>query len=127
MPFAYVVRVIGGSESVAEVLVGLRIVVVLFVMIVVADDRKHRETHLSDVSFVIGVSVGIVPTDVAQRYTENMSFESLSVGQYARHDGIVELGHILGASYLYVGYGHEGERSEERRVGQECRSRWSPY
>src|SRR3712207_9287026 len=100
MPFAYVIRVIGGSESVAEVLVGLRIVVVLFVMIVVADDRKHRETHLSDVSFVIGVSVGIVPTDVAQRYTENMSFESLSVGQY---------------------------RSEERRVGKECRSRWSPY
>ena len=21
----------------------------------------------------------------------------------------------------------EGERSEERRVGKECRSRWSPY
>src|SRR2546422_10942327 len=23
--------------------------------------------------------------------------------------------------------GFEGERSEERRVGKECRSRWSPY
>src|SRR2546426_3883559 len=22
---------------------------------------------------------------------------------------------------------HEGRRSEERRVGKECRSRWSPY
>ena len=22
---------------------------------------------------------------------------------------------------------HEAERSEERRVGKECRSRWSPY
>src|SRR2546425_12814445 len=22
---------------------------------------------------------------------------------------------------------HDGERSEERRVGKECRSRWSPY
>ena len=22
---------------------------------------------------------------------------------------------------------HEDERSEERRVGKECRSRWSPY
>ena len=22
---------------------------------------------------------------------------------------------------------HEGQRSEERRVGKECRSRWSPY
>ena len=24
-------------------------------------------------------------------------------------------------------YGGGGERSEERRVGKECRSRWSPY
>src|SRR2546425_12763865 len=26
-----------------------------------------------------------------------------------------------------VGYAGPGERSEERRVGKECRSRWSPY
>ena len=25
------------------------------------------------------------------------------------------------------GYGHGAVRSEERRVGKECRSRWSPY
>ena len=25
------------------------------------------------------------------------------------------------------GFEVEGERSEERRVGKECRSRWSPY
>src|SRR2546422_4662940 len=31
------------------------------------------------------------------------------------------LGHGLGMD------GHEPERSEERRVGKECRSRWSPY
>ena len=24
-------------------------------------------------------------------------------------------------------HGYEGFRSEERRVGKECRSRWSPY
>ena len=24
-------------------------------------------------------------------------------------------------------WGKEGDRSEERRVGKECRSRWSPY
>ena len=28
---------------------------------------------------------------------------------------------------LYYGYGGAGDRSEERRVGKECRSRWSPY
>ena len=26
-----------------------------------------------------------------------------------------------------VGFTKSGERSEERRVGKECRSRWSPY
>src|SRR3712207_9548760 len=33
-----------------------------------------------------------------------------------------------GASYaLFVEEGVECRRSEERRVGKECRSRWSPY
>ena len=26
-----------------------------------------------------------------------------------------------------INYFEEGDRSEERRVGKECRSRWSPY
>src|SRR5256886_11713072 len=33
----------------------------------------------------------------------------------------------LTAPCLPVGRGHPGSRSEERRVGKECRSRWSPY
>ena len=49
----------------------------------------------------------------------------------AQIDGVVELlrqmGHILfigvGNSSILARYG----RSEERRVGKECRSRWSPY
>ena len=28
---------------------------------------------------------------------------------------------------LYKFFDREGNRSEERRVGKECRSRWSPY
>ena len=29
---------------------------------------------------------------------------------------------------VYLGYKHDfNDRSEERRVGKECRSRWSPY
>src|SRR5256885_8488516 len=30
-------------------------------------------------------------------------------------------------SRCLVGIAHAPERSEERRVGKECRSRWSPY
>ena len=28
---------------------------------------------------------------------------------------------------IFVKAGNGGNRSEERRVGKECRSRWSPY
>ena len=32
-----------------------------------------------------------------------------------------------GTYYAYGTHADEGIRSEERRVGKECRSRWSPY
>ena len=31
------------------------------------------------------------------------------------------------AGFLYFGAIEDKDRSEERRVGKECRSRWSPY
>ena len=35
---------------------------------------------------------------------------------------------IAAAEELWCqGYSEPGSRSEERRVGKECRSRWSPY
>src|SRR3712207_6567804 len=35
--------------------------------------------------------------------------------------------HRFGHSTLYVRQASRERRSEERRVGKECRSRWSPY
>src|SRR5256885_7690812 len=43
---------------------------------------------------------------------------------------IGDVGMILGTFVLFVTYHQatfQGVRSEERRVGKECRSRWSPY
>ena len=48
---------------------------------------------------------------------------------------IVDLSHAYGADTIYwptaepfrLDVVSEGMRSEERRVGKECRSRWSPY
>src|SRR3712207_8602318 len=34
---------------------------------------------------------------------------------------------VLGADVIKVEDPNEPDRSEERRVGKECRSRWSPY
>ena len=37
------------------------------------------------------------------------------------------IGEVLIASAIHVNDGASQLRSEERRVGKECRSRWSPY
>ena len=51
----------------------------------------------------------------------------LSVGVYAQN--ITVKGHVKDATGLEVIGANivEKGRSEERRVGKECRSRWSPY
>ena len=40
---------------------------------------------------------------------------------------LVPPGKRLASGFLYVGSPVKQVRSEERRVGKECRSRWSPY
>ena len=55
----------------------------------------------------------------------------LQVAQASTH--IVKLPYIVangvkeGPTLTVLGGVHAVERSEERRVGKECRSRWSPY
>ena len=34
---------------------------------------------------------------------------------------------IIQDAYLFAQKAHDGQRSEERRVGKECRSGWSPH
>ena len=41
--------------------------------------------------------------------------------------GVVHPRHEQGAGYMALGAALATGRSEERRVGKECRSRWSPY
>ena len=48
-----------------------------------------------------------------------------------RETGDVKLRNEIAEKYLYIAdilaKKFTGRRSEERRVGKECRSRWSPY
>src|SRR2546422_11012952 len=53
---------------------------------------------------------------------------TLNAGHFAeRHGGIILI--ALGESVIAIAMGASASnpRSEERRVGKECRSRWSPY
>src|SRR3712207_7726288 len=45
-----------------------------------------------------------------------------AVQNFSLEDNPLQLGEIV-----VTGAGTVSERSEERRVGKECRSRWSPY
>src|ERR1051326_4233937 len=51
--------------------------------------------------------------------------EGLSLAQIARQSGIAPVDTLM--SLLVEQKCTVGMRSEERRVGKECRSRWSPY
>jgi len=57
---------------------------------------------------------------------EKASTRTRSAFEVAAHD---EGAHVtyIGPDESQLGYKESMKRSEERRVGKECRSRWSPY
>ena len=56
-----------------------------------------------------------------------LNYGSLNVDYVYSVDHIIVGGETQHSSKLEVFSGGKGLRSEERRVGKECRSRWSPY
>src|SRR5258706_6709467 len=95
--------------------------------IAAADPLKILPSHLphppSGRTLVIGAGKAAASMAVAveQHWPRDAALEGLVVtpdkhGLPARRIGIIEAGHPV-----------PDERSEERRVGKECRSRWSPY
>ena len=79
--------------------------------------RKTRETNIT-------VTLDLDGSGKADLHTGIGFFDHMLDG-FARH-GLFDLTlHCDGD--LNVDCHHTIERSEERRVGKECRSRWSPY
>ena len=46
---------------------------------------------------------------------------------YIKKAAVIFTAACMAASFSISVYAEETTRSEERRVGKECRSRWSPY
>jgi len=59
------------------------------------------------------------------RQAEALTFDNGRLKQ-ATYDTVQGFG-LRAVKGEAVGYAHASDRSEERRVGKECRSRWSPY
>src|SRR2546429_1442877 len=91
----------------------------------------QAEDGIRDVA-VTGVQTCALPISRCQRTSRvERHDQSLSGNGYA-NPGQVRLasrrtGHAGTAAALRLALPHPGARSEERRVGKECRSRWSPY
>ena len=65
--------------------------------------------------------------DVLTIFPEYLAPLELSLIGRARRDGLVDL-HVHDLrSWTHDRHRTVDDRSEERRVGKECRSRWSPY
>ena len=57
-------------------------------------------------------------------YALAQDFTQLAIARFLM--GFVGAGFVIGIRIISEWY-HAKQRSEERRVGKECRSRWSPY
>ena len=78
------------------------------IKIVLATSNKHKVDEINSVSMPFGVEF-VLPDKNFNQIEDGSTFEENS---YAK---------ALAAAQC------ESSRSEERRVGKECRSRWSPY
>src|SRR5467141_5419653 len=65
--------------------------------------------------------------DPATLFSPDTSTALVSAVVRAPTDREAALRHAVGQTLAFVAERTDGRRSEERRVGKECRSRWSPY
>ena len=61
-----------------------------------------------------------------QQYTSSLFVQSGSIAKFESGLEVTESVEIQGSVIASNYFDLEGNRSEERRVGKECRSRWSP-
>ena len=68
-----------------------------------------------------GLDTSVLVSWLKEHYNADIITFAADVGQEEELNGLAEKAKATGASAHYT------VRSEERRVGKECRSRWSPY
>ena len=71
------------------------------------------------------VELGTCVTDAIRRHPSNIALAAITLDRISKGRAILGIG--AGEAQNLKEFCIPFERSEERRVGKECRSRWSPY
>src|SRR2546426_5732203 len=115
--------------SVLGVIVGVAALVVVLALMTGFQDQIQEKifganAHLTIFSALSGRPLDDVPAVLA-RLKECEPVRAAAPVVYEKGMATSEL-NAAGAAVLIKGIDPQAERSEERRVGKECRSRWSP-
>src|SRR2546430_16848768 len=90
------------------------------------EDEDFIQNNFYDIGVAVGTERGLVVPVV--RDADKKSFANLErdIADYAARarEGKLKVEDLQGGTFTIT---NGGVRSEERRVGKECRSRWSPY
>ena len=74
------------------------------------------------VAFLLGMTVSVHAAEQAKPADRSVQvYKKADLAEWNRENAAGGKGPLLGR------FAFNAERSEERRVGKECRSRWSPY
>ena len=86
--------------------------------------RKERLRTLHSIAYGLN-DLAILPHEAVE--VEEGDFSDASAARDTVSWNVIDPGAEAAAKARAVADDREEERSEERRVGKECRSRWSPY
>ena len=89
--------------------------------------RRRRKTSLSDSEIITKEFLRALGGQILAKYLYKKDYDyALCLLRQARPD-ILHLNNHFSTNLAYIAAANARSRSEERRVGKECRSRWSPY
>ena len=101
----------------------MRIIAIIFVCLCLYLPAGPAFGQTGDAAMVVDLSGTSVYESGSEKGNQVALMDFLAKGDVIR----LEEGARLVLNYFASGLREEIDRSEERRVGKECRSRWSPY
>src|SRR3989440_4292136 len=115
----------GAENGESEVVCGFFHILCEFIFFFFSSRRRHTRSDRDWSSDVCSSDLDQAAIGIGAGQMSRLDASFLAIHK-ARQQGHDPAGAVL-ASDAFFPFADGVERSEERRVGKECRSRWSPY